>query len=518
MNLKKVVVKNILTGWGERVVTIGASLLLTPVLLTYLGKEPYGIWVAIGQGAGLLMMLDFGIANSITRFISKNLALEDHDENVRVFSTAMMIFFAASLLTLVVVLGISPFVPALFKIVDAYKAKAIWVFLITGLNVALIFPLRAGRGLLKAKYRYDLISMYGAVFDLTRVTLILILFWLGAGGLLCLALITFVIGLSMEFSIFVSGKRKHGGLKFRFSAVTRRNFREMISLGGSAMVRTLSGMLYRRSQIIAVGIILGVGAVPLFSIPSALLLRVGPFVNRLGLIFTPLSSYMYAKGDVSRLKELNMIGVRYGLMLSLPLCVFAMLFAENIFNIWLGRSGLIPEDLHLMSRVVAIIAIPFALNAPHIASHTTLSATGRHWLAANSVFISSLFGLVVTVLLVRFTHLGILGAGIGVSLTYLITGVFVWPVLICRHLGISLWNYFKKSYLMPVIGSLLLAGFSVALDVLIKNDDVYIVLLKVALFFTAAFLVAMYLVLLPQHREYLLSNLKLNLGMARGSQ
>jgi O-antigen/teichoic acid export membrane protein len=518
MDLKKAVVKNILTGWGERVVTIGASLLLTPILLAYLGKEPYGIWVAIGQGAGLLIMLDFGIASSITRFISKNLALEKHDENVRVFNTAMIIFFAASLLTLMVVLGLSPFVPSLFKIVDAYKAKAIWVFLITGLHVALIIPLRVGRGLLKAKYRYDLISVYNMVYVLLRLSLILILFALGADDLLSLALITFFVGLFVEIAVFVSGKRKHRELKFHISAATRRNFREMISLGGSAMVRTISGTLYRRSQIIAVGIILGVGAVPLFSIPSALLLRVGPFVNRLGATFTPLASYMYAKGNVSRLQELNMVGIRYGLMLSLPLCVFLILFAENILNIWLGKSGLSAEDLHRMCQVISIMAVPFALNAPQIASHTTLSATGKHWLAANSFFISSLSGLVVTVLLVRFTHLGILGAGIGVSLTYMLTGVFIWPVLICRHLGISLWKYFKKSYLAPVLVSIVLAGFSAAFNMVIRNSDIHALFVRVAMFFTAAFIMSVYLVLLPQHREYLLRSLKLHLGIPRRSQ
>lgn len=485
-----------------------SAILLTPVLLSYLGKEQYGVWVAVGQGAAIFMLLDFGIADSITRFVSRNLALDNHEENIRVFSTALVIFFVASLLVLVIVVIISPFVPSLFKITDTYSSKAIAVFIITSLNIALIFPLRVGRGLLKSKHRYDLISMYGVVFGLLRIILVVTLFVLSGGGLIKLAIISFCTCLLMEVSLFVAGMKRHKGMKFLLSAVTKQNFRELFSLGGSSIVRAISVILYRRSQIVAVGIILGVLSVPLFSIPSMLLINLGAFINRLGATFTPFASSMHAKGDISQLQHLNMAGTRYGLMLSLPLSIFLILFSGNILHVWLGRSNLSDEDLQMMTSVIRIIAIPFALNVPLKPGCIILVSTGRHWLVATFFCLSSVIGLVTTIALIKFTSLGVLGAAIGISITYLITGVFLWPISICRHLHISILDYVKETYTRPLLGFAALAVFGLSLDILKPDEGFYVILLKMIVFCLVAFLIAVYFVLLPRHRQYLAESLK----------
>jgi len=487
-----------------------SAVLLTPVLLSYLEKEQYGVWVAMGQGASILMLLDFGIADSIARFVSRNLAIEKHDENIRVFSTALVMFFAASFLILVLIVIISPFVPVLFKITDIYRSKAIAVFIITSLNIALIFPLRVGRGLLKSRHRYDLISAYTIVFSLLRLALVLILFILGAGSLISLAFISFCTGLLMEASVFVVGINKHRGIKFQLSAVTMHNFKELFSLGASSVVRAISVTLYRRLQIIAVGVVLGVYAVPLFSIPSMLIINLGPFINRLGATLTPFASGMHAKGDIAQLQQLNMISTRYGLMLSLSLSIFLILFSENILHVWLGRSGLSNEDLRLMVSVIRIIAIPFALNAPHTASRTILISTGKHWLTAITFCLSSVIGLVTTILLIKFSSLGVLGAAIGISAMYVITGVFVWPILICGHLGISILDYVKRSYMRPLLGFGLLAVFGLSLNMLKTSGGIYVLLAKMISFGAVAFLIGVFFILLPHHRRYLSGCLRCN--------
>ncbi len=485
-----------------------SAVLLTPVLLSYLEKEQYGVWVAIGQCASILMLLDFGIADSVTRFVSRNLALDNHEENIRVFSTALVIFSVASFLVLAVIVIISPFVPSLFKITDVYSSKAIAVFIITSLNIAMIFPLRVGRGLLKSKHRYDLIYMYKVVFNLLRIALVLILFVFTGGGLIKLALIGFCTCLLMELFIFVAGMKRHKGMKFLLSAVTKQNFRELFSLGGSSVVRAISVILYQRLQIIVVGVVLGILAVPLFSVPSMLLISLGTFINRLGATFTPLASSMHAKGDIAQLKHLNMMGTRYGLMLSLPLSVFLILFSENILHAWLGRSNLSDQDLQIMASVIRIIAIPFALNVPLKPGYIILISTGRHWLVATFFCLSSVIGLVTTTVLIKFTSLGVLGAAIGISVTYLVTGVFLWPISICRHLQVSILDYVKKTYTRPLLGFAVLAAFGLSLNILKTGEGIYVILLKMIAFCIVAFLIAVYFILLPHHRQYLAEGLK----------
>ena len=508
MELKSSIAKNVTSGWFERIISIGSVLVITPILISHLGKEQYGIWIAIGQGAGLMILLDFGVASSISRFVSRNLALRKNDENDRVISTAMIILVIGSFVILLITVGLSPIVPSLFKISENYNKIAILVFILTGLNVALIFPFRVGRGLLQGINRYDLISLYTLVINIIRAIIIVVIFESGMGDLLALAIITVFLGLCLESALFLSGRKKYSNLKIKLSAVTPRNFAELFSLGGSALVQTISSTLNRRFQILAVSIILGVSVTPLYSIPLSLFLYIGPFINRLGATFTPIASSMDAKGEEDRLQSLNILGVRYGLVISIPLCVFLFFFGEDILKLWLGRTGLGAADFEVMGKCFCLISLPFAIGAPQIASRSMLSATGKHWLVSWVFFSSSVLGLAVSIILMKYTELGILGAAIGFATTYVLTGILLYPSFICRHLDMSKMIYFKKAYFAPAWSATLLILLCLVLNELLIGMNIYILLFKIGFFSIAAAFIAVYVGLLSQHRKYLFNSLK----------
>lgn len=511
MQLRNIIIKNTVAGWMERIVGIVSVLLVTPILISHLGKEQYGIWITIVQGAGLMILLDFGIANTISRFVSKNLALERSEENTRVISTAIGVLLVAALIVIVIAFVFSPLVPSVLKVSDVYRKISVILFILAGLNVALIFPFRVGRGLLQAINRYDVISVHRVLINILRAILILIIFISGMGNLLFLAIITLFLGLFLELSLFVSGLERFENLRIKRSAVTLKNLKELLSLGGSAFLRTMSAMLYRRMQLIAVTIIMGVSVAPLYFIPISLLYYVGPFINRLGATFTPIASFMDAAGEAQRLRNLNVFGVRYGLLISMPFCIFLFFYGDEILKLWLGRSGLSAMDFQLMGQCLSITVVPFALSAPQIASRSILWATGKHWLVSWGFFSSNLVGLIVSILVMKYSQLGILGAAVGFSTTHFLTGILFYPLLICRHLDISKWFYFKKAYLTPVFSAGLLILVCFCLDTLLKSNDLYMFLIKVALFAVVTSLLSIYVGFLPQHRKYLFSNLKLRL-------
>jgi Na+-driven multidrug efflux pump len=220
---------------------------------------------------------------------------------------------------------------------------------------------------------------------------------------------------------------------------------------------------------------------------------------------------MDAKGDFEKLLELNIVGVRYGLLLSMPICIFLVFFGESMLKLWLGSSGLTGEDLHLMALMLAAIAIPFSLSAPQVASRSILAATGRHWPVAYGFFISALVGLLVSIILMKWSKLGVLGAAIGLSSTYLFTGVALYPMLICRHLDIPLKIYFKKVYISPLIVGILLATCCFSMNLMVENTDTVMIIVKISVFLIVALLLTLYIGLYPQHRKDLFRGLKQNL-------
>jgi O-antigen/teichoic acid export membrane protein len=58
-----------------------------PIVVRYLGAERFGVWVTISTALSMLLLLDLGVANSLTNFISEAYAADDH---VSTYNTAAL--------------------------------------------------------------------------------------------------------------------------------------------------------------------------------------------------------------------------------------------------------------------------------------------------------------------------------------------------------------------------------------------------------------------------------------------
>lgn len=62
--------------------------LLVPVMVRYLGPEGYGLWATISSAVMLFVVLDIGIANTLTNLISEAFAEDDQEKAAEYFATA----------------------------------------------------------------------------------------------------------------------------------------------------------------------------------------------------------------------------------------------------------------------------------------------------------------------------------------------------------------------------------------------------------------------------------------------
>ncbi len=56
--------------WVSRVVAVALNLLLVPLLFRRLAPDELGVWLLMGQAGGLVVLLDFGVTNVLTRRIA----------------------------------------------------------------------------------------------------------------------------------------------------------------------------------------------------------------------------------------------------------------------------------------------------------------------------------------------------------------------------------------------------------------------------------------------------------------
>ncbi|MBP8157865.1 MAG: oligosaccharide flippase family protein, partial [Flavobacterium sp.] len=122
------------------ILTNGIGLVLTPFMIHKLGDSEYGLYTLIGALVGYISVLDFGLNNTIIRFVAKYRALEDKKGEENFLATTMLIY--AVIASLIAITGIFLYfnLETIFKKLtpeEIGKAKIMFVILIFNLSITL---------------------------------------------------------------------------------------------------------------------------------------------------------------------------------------------------------------------------------------------------------------------------------------------------------------------------------------------------------------------------------------------
>ncbi len=107
----------------------GAGLLVNaatvPLTVRYLGSEGYGLWITISSSAIMFSVLDIGIANTLTNFVSEAYASDNKQKAAAYFATAFWLVLGVTSLFAIIGLLLWPFVDwaALFNVQNPALAR-----------------------------------------------------------------------------------------------------------------------------------------------------------------------------------------------------------------------------------------------------------------------------------------------------------------------------------------------------------------------------------------------------------
>lgn len=108
--------KGAFLNYATIIITNIVGLLMTPFILNHLGKDEYGIYLTIGALVGTISLLDFGLNNTIVRFVAKYKAEKDTKGQENFLATTMLIYLCIS--TLIIIIGI-----IFYGYIDTYFTK-----------------------------------------------------------------------------------------------------------------------------------------------------------------------------------------------------------------------------------------------------------------------------------------------------------------------------------------------------------------------------------------------------------
>jgi len=424
-----------------------SSFFIMPLLIHSLGERGYGLWALIGTIVGQLGLFDVGLMTTTERFMANTIARNDQEAGNSIYSTSISIFVVVGAVVFFVIAMLSLATPLWLH--DSYELHEFELaILISGLNLAWLFPFSVMQGALAAAFRSDVVTIAQVTATIVRTGLTVAVVFLGY-GLIGLALGVFAASV-VERSLLGLMMRRHlPGIGFHRSSVRWKTLKELIAFSKYVFVVKVTDAARYRIHNLLIAALAGIAAVTHYSVAIRLTDYFEALVLRVSSVSQPVYSMHFTRGEDEKLREKFLTISRFG---SVVCCIFAataIVFGRSFLRLWLGHG--FHDSYYALS--ILIVAMFFALlQSP---SRDVLRVIYKHQFDAKLNGIEVIINLILTVILVPY--FGIIGAAIGTAIPMIVVKAMILPAYVCRTIGLSLWTYYRAVG-QPLLLALLLSA------------------------------------------------------------
>ena len=292
----KRIAQNILSNWLALAVTTVAGFFLSPYVVHHLGNLTYGVWVIIGSLVSYMGLLDLGLRGAVTRFVSKGVAQNDHEESSQAVSGALWIRLWISLAIIGAGLVLSVVLQHIFVIPPELQQAARIAVLVTAITVGINLWCGVFGGVLVALHRYDLTSLVSILQTCARAAGIVYLLRTGH-GILALALWDLCNSVLANAALIFFCFHVYPALKIVFGSPGRATLGKLWNYSFWAFLINVAIQVTYYTDNLVVGVFLSPGAVTLYAIGGLLIAYARQIVNSMTTTFTPLASSFEAEGS-----------------------------------------------------------------------------------------------------------------------------------------------------------------------------------------------------------------------------
>jgi O-antigen/teichoic acid export membrane protein len=449
--------RNVFSNWASYLVTAIVGFTLAPIVVHSLGNTGYGLWTLVLSLTGYFGLLDLGIRSSVGRFVTRHLALEDHQRVNATVSTAFAMLSAAGLLALMATLVMVEFFFGSFKVEPQYAASGRIALLITGLNMACILPFSVFSATLIGLERFDVVSGVTIVGELLRAALVVSSLRMGY-GLVTLALISLFLTVSEYSAMAIFVKMFYRPLRLSFCFLDRTVFRELFGFGIYRFIWIVANQLIFYSDSVVIGVMLGAASITYYAIAGSLINYGRNVVSLVTDTLAPAAARLDAKEDRAGLQRLLVLGTKLALMIGMPLCLGFLFLGKQFITLWMGKA------YASSAAYLAVLTIPQFGSMAQYTSALILAGMARHRSLAFFALAEGLANLILSVLLAQ--KIGLIGVAWGTVIPDLLCTTLVVPLYTLNVLKLSVRDYLRKAWLPPALCAVPVVGLGIAFSAL----------------------------------------------------
>jgi O-antigen/teichoic acid export membrane protein len=403
------------TGIASKTITMLASAISLPLAVRYLGRLEYGIWVTISTSVVMLSVLDLGIANTLTNFISRAYANDDEHMAQRYFATAVWVTIGISS-----VLGVCCFAAfhwinwaSLFRLQDPLLTMQVrWSVFLCVLFFLLGLPLNLANKVLSGYQEVHLsnyFAMVNGVLGLAAIVATVVLH----GSLITLtaAYCSSMLVSSVLLNIWLCIWHRPGIAPWP-SAVTLALTRELFGEGALFFALQISGFLVFNTDNLVITHYLGAAEVTPYSVAWRLCGYASMFQSMLVPSLWPAFSEAFHRGDLVWVNKTYRRLMRFSVLVVGVAAVVIGLVGRPLIRVWAGQAA-VPGAWLLWLMCCWVVLLSYTVNQAML-----LAATRRIRVQAICGALTAVSNLVLTIVLVQ--RIGAIGVLLGTVISYIL--------------------------------------------------------------------------------------------------
>ena len=393
------------------------GLILTPFIIKSLGNAEYGLYTLIGAFVSYISIMDFGLNNTIVRFIAKYRAEKDKRGEENFLATSMIIYVVISAVIVLIGLVLYNYLDVIFSnslsLLELEKAKVMFIILV--FNMAITLPGGAFTAICSGYERFVFPRAVSIVKYLVRALMVFGLLMLEGGSIGLVILDTFVniiVIIVTAWYVIIRVKVKFKMLGFKFSLA-----KEIFTYSIWIFVFAIVQMFQWKSGHVILGINTNTISVAIFSVGIMLGSYYGTFAYAVNGLILPRAMQMIVRNESGEAITLMMI--KFGRMvlfiLGLVLTGFIVI-GKDFILLWVGETY---ETSYLIALLVMLFStIPLTQSF----GHSVLQAR-------NKIKIKGIFDLIsMSIGVITGFYLSIDYGGIGMILC-IVAAYFINTVL-----------------------------------------------------------------------------------------
>jgi O-antigen/teichoic acid export membrane protein len=333
---KSKILRNAIFNGGGWMVGVVLNFIATPYIFHKMGVDSFGIYVLITALISYLTIMDFGIGQSIIKFISEFHAVRQYDKINLLINNALTLLVFVGITVALLILFFNTSLISFFKIPQILYANTYKAIIYASVVFFFTFIIIGLSSVINGLQRFDISSKITLGTNITLLIATIVILY--SGGTLPTIMLVNVFVLLGSLFIYLNRINKLIP-KYRFYFQLKKEIlAPPLRYGGYLIISRLSYLALTQIDKLFIASIMGAAAVSYYAVPTRLLNALLLGIGTIGAVLTPRMSELTKSGSRNMQVELYINATYYLVLFSTPVFLIFILLSKRVMGLWMGNE------------------------------------------------------------------------------------------------------------------------------------------------------------------------------------